>query len=191
MRLVIFNTTVSTITYLSGAVSITASGSTSVTNTAQQLALATDGALRSDLLLNNVYITDGTNNFGSNDAIDYLYELIQFLGPTSDSSGNPVASVNSQLQARDVINTAGQYRAQSVTTSAAEALGAASILVNRKFISLTPTNGTIYWGFSNAVTTSSGTPIFKNQTYTIAATDNVHVYVIAGSTVDCRISEGS
>jgi hypothetical protein len=108
-----------------------------------------------------------------------------------DNAGNAINSNNNQLQVRDVINTSGQNRAQSVTTSAAEALGAATILVNRKFISLTPTNGTIYWGFANTVTTSSGTPIFKNQTMTIAATDNVHIYVIAGSTTDCRIAEGS
>lgn len=108
-----------------------------------------------------------------------------------DNTGNALASNNSQLQVRDVINTAGQYRAQSVTTSAAEALGAATILANRKFLSITPTNNTIYWGFSNTVTTLTGTPIFKNQTMTISATDNVHIYVIAGSTTDCRIAEGS
>lgn len=108
-----------------------------------------------------------------------------------DGSGNLISSTNNQLQTRDVLNTSGQNRAQSVTISAAEALGAGTILVNRKFLSITPTNGTIYWGFTNAVTTTTGTPIFKNQSYTIAATDNVHVYVIAAGTVDCRVAEGS
>lgn len=108
-----------------------------------------------------------------------------------DNSGNAINSNNSQLQVRDVINTAGQNRAQSVTTSAAEALGAATILVNRKFVSMTPTNGIIYWGFVNTVTTSTGSPIFKNQTITIATTDNVHIYVIAAQTTDVRIAEGS
>lgn len=108
-----------------------------------------------------------------------------------DNAGNPLASNNSQLQVRDVLNTAGQYRAQSVTTSAAEALGGGTILANRKVLTICPTNGTVYWGYSNAVTTSTGTPIFKNEKFAIAVTDNVHVYLIAGSTIDCRISEGS
>lgn len=108
-----------------------------------------------------------------------------------DGAGNAINSNNNQLQVRDVINTSGQSRAQSITTTVAEALGATTILVNRKFISITPTNGIVYWGFSNAVTTLTGTPIFKNQTITIATTDNVHIYLIAGATTDCRIAEGS
>jgi hypothetical protein len=108
-----------------------------------------------------------------------------------DGSGTTISSNNNQLQVRDVINTSGQNRAQSITTSSGEALGGSSILTNRKFITMTPTNGTVYWGFTTGVTTSSGTPILKNQTVTIAATDNVHIYLIAGSTVDCRIAEGS
>lgn len=108
-----------------------------------------------------------------------------------DNSGNAVLADNNQLLTQDTIATAGQNRAQSVTTSAAEALGAATILVNRKVIIITPTNGIVYWGFANTVTTVSGTPIFKNQTFVIAATDNVHIYLIAASTIDCRIAEGS
>lgn len=109
-----------------------------------------------------------------------------------DSSGDLVnITPNNDLNVADIINTSGQYRAQSVTTSAAEALGAGSILVNRKSLTVTPTNGTVYWGFSNAVTTSTGTPIFKNQTMSWAIGSALHVYLIAGSTVDCRITEGS
>lgn len=108
-----------------------------------------------------------------------------------DNSGNGIASNNSQLQVRDVLNTSGQYRAQSVTTSAAEALGGGTILANRKFLSITPTNGQVYWGFNSSVTSTNGTPIFKNQTFTLSVTDNVHVFVIATTTVDCRIAEGS
>lgn len=128
-----------------------------------------------------------TNNGGSTTTFLRLQTILSSIGdvlPRTLTGGG-------QLRNADVIDNSGQYRAQSVTTSAAEALGAATILRNRKYISLCPTNGTIYWGYSNAVTTSSGTPIFKNQTFTIAATDNVHVYVIAGATTDCRITEGS
>lgn len=92
---------------------------------------------------------------------------------------------------RDVINVSSQFRAQSVTTSAAQALGAATILVNRKVITITPTNGTIYWGTSSGVTTTTGTPLFAFQTLTLSCTDNVPVWVIAAATVDTRIFEGS
>lgn len=100
-------------------------------------------------------------------------------------------SITGDLRSADIVNTAGQYRAQSVTTTAAEALGAATILANRKSLTITPTNGTVYWGFSNAVTTTTGTPIFKNQCMSFAVGANVHVYVIAGATTDCRMTEGS
>lgn len=109
----------------------------------------------------------------------------------TDGADNSQISPAGDLYVRDLMDVAGQSRAQSVTTSAAEALGAATILANRKVLSITPTNGTVYWGFSNAVTTSTGTPIFKNQTVTFAIGTNVHIYLIAGSTVDCRIAEGS
>lgn len=100
-------------------------------------------------------------------------------------------SKNADVYTRDVINTSSQYRAQSVTTSAAEAIGAASRLANRKLLTITPTNGTIYWGTSNAVTTATGQPLAANQTLTLAFTDNVPIYVIAASTVDARILEAS
>lgn len=108
-----------------------------------------------------------------------------------DASGNSTSAINNQLETRDVINVSAQFRAQSVTTSAAEAIGAASRLTNRKVITITPTNGTIYWGTTTGVTTTTGTPIFANQTLTLAFTDNVPVYVIAGATIDVRIVEAS
>lgn len=129
-------------------------------------------------------------------------KVIESVNPTTvyianamrltDAGGSPAdITANNDLQVADIVDTAGQYRAQSVTTSAAEALGAGSILANRKSLTITPTNGTIYWGYSNAVTTSSGTPIFKNQTVAFAVGSSVHIYVIAGSTTDCRITEAS
>lgn len=109
----------------------------------------------------------------------------------NDGGGNPIASINSELLVTDIINTASQYRAQSVTTTAAEALGGATILSNRKVLVITPTNGTIYWGTSNTVTTATGTPLFANQMLTLAFTNSVHVFVIAAATTDVRILEAS
>lgn len=191
MQLTLVNLTASPISLLSGSVVVPASGSIAVTNPTYQLQLATDGLTRENILANNIYITDGTNNFGSNDAIAYLYQIPQNLGPTSDASGNPIYAINNQTQTRDVINTAGQYANMSVTTSAAEAKGGSSRLVNRKVIILCPTNGTVYWGTSNSVTSTTGMPIYQSQTVALAYTDNVPIYVISAGTVNLVVSEGS
>lgn len=105
--------------------------------------------------------------------------------------GNIRSSTSNDLGTSDVINVSGQNRAQSVTTSAAEALGGAVRLVNRKFISIQPSNGNIYFGFTSGVTTSTGTLIYRGQLFSIAATDNVPIYVIAAQTTDVRIVEGA
>lgn len=150
----------------------------------------------------DVNIAGGTISVGVADKTTFTYGTTTFepiggvfqdTSPalTAGQSGAARLTANREQLVADIINTSGQNRAQSVTTSAAEALGAASILANRKFISLTPTNGTIYWGFVVGVTTSTGSPIFKNQCVTIAASANVHIYVIAGATTDVRIAEGS
>lgn len=113
------------------------------------------------------------------------------LGQTTSSASMPVvlASDQSSFPIADTLVTAGQYRAQSVTTSAAEALGGGTILAARKLLTILPTNGTVYYGFSNAVTTTTGTPIFKNSFFAIAASASTHIYVISAGTVDCRMGE--
>lgn len=97
----------------------------------------------------------------------------------------------SQVPTRDVLNISSQYRAQSVTTTAAQALGAATILVNRKMISITPINGIIYWGTNASVTTVNGSPLFPNNTLFLSCTDNSQVWIIAVTTTDVRIAEFS
>lgn len=124
-----------------------------------------------------------------NPATVFIANAIKLTDNSGDSAN---ITANNDLEVSDTIDTAGQYRAQSVTTTAAEALGAATILTTRKMLSITPTNGTVYWGFSNAVTTTTGTPIFKNQNMVFAIGQGLHVYLIcAAGTVDCRIAEGS
>lgn len=104
------------------------------------------------------------------------------LGSTSSANSMPVV---------DTIATATQYRAQSVTTTAAQALGGASVLANRKFISITPTNGVIYWGGNSSVTITTGSPLFPNNTLMLSFTDAVGVWLIAPATTDVRILEAS
>lgn len=95
------------------------------------------------------------------------------------------------MQVEKALRTGGQNRNQSVTTSAAEALGAATILTNRQLLTVTPIDGTVYWGYSSGVTTANGSPIFKNQMATWDATEGCHIYLISAGAVNCRITEGS
>lgn len=128
-----------------------------------------------------------TNNGGSTTTLLRLQTILSPVGealPTALSGGG-------QLKAADVIDTSATHAALSVTTSASEAKVGATRLLNRKMLSITPTNGTIYWGATSGVTTASGTPIFKNQTASFAFTDNVAIWLIAGGTTDVRIVEAS
>lgn len=88
MQLVINNLTGSIRTYLSGAISVSAGGSSTVTSTVQQLALSTDGVLRSDISTGLATVGDGTTNYGAIDALNYLLSVTQNIGPLSDSLGN-------------------------------------------------------------------------------------------------------
>ena len=126
-------------------------------------------------------------------ALDNSALPVVLIGATTAGvTGTPTgSSANGDLFVRDSINSSSTNAALSVTATAVEAKVGALRLTNRKFISITPTNGTIYWGSTSAVTVSSGTPVFKNQCITIAFTDNVAVWLIGVATTDVRIVEGS
>lgn len=124
-----------------------------------------------------------------NTSVPFATQLIGAEDPTGKLQ-NLISVPSGELFVRDVLNVSVQNRAQSVTTSAAEALGGATILVNRKMLQITPTNGTIYYG-ATGVTTVTGTPIFPNNTLFLDVTDNVHIFVIAAATTDARIIEYS
>ena len=126
-------------------------------------------------------------------ALDNSALPVVLIGATTAGvTGTPVgSSANGDAFVRDSINTSSLNAAISIATTAAEAKAFTARLTNRKFISITPTNGTIYWGSANTVTIANGTPIFKNQCVTMAFTDNVAVWLIAASTTDVRIVEGA
>lgn len=108
-NIVIENQTAGTLTYLSGAISVAASpGTTTISSPFQILALATDGKFRSDILLQNITLTDGTNSFGGNDAINLMYELVQNIGPNSDGVGNNLTSTSINGKQRLDVNSASE-----------------------------------------------------------------------------------
>jgi hypothetical protein len=172
------------ITNISGTISLPTGAATSALQTTGNTSLAT-------IATNTALLTQGSTTSGQSGNLMFGAVTTNPPAYTTAESDPLSLTIDGDLRVADIMNTAGQYRAQSVTTTAAEALGGATILANRKSLTLTPTNGTIYWGFSNAVTITTGSPIFKNQSMSFAIGANLHIYVIAAATTDCRIAEGS
>ncbi len=116
----------------------------------------------------------------------------------SDSSGaesNFVeASANGDLQTADLLRGPGVQGNLTVGTSAVELKVGASKLVDRKTCGLdNDSNSTLYWGYTNAVTTTTGRRIFKNQTDAEWDTsEGAEVWLIAGSAGNTiRINESA
>jgi hypothetical protein len=112
---------------------------------------------------------------------------------TYDGSGNPIASKNSQLETTDTINTASQYRTISLAaTTATQALGAATILVNRKVITVIAPSAILYWGTSSSVTnTNYAGFILPNYQGIFSFTDNVPLWIYATTATSVGVFEGS
>lgn len=149
-----------------------ASTAPAATDTALVVALSPNGAQATAALQ-----TTGNASLAAIDA-----GIPAALGPTTSPNSMPVV---------DILTSTAQYRAQSITTTAAQALGGASVLTNRRLIVITPTNGIIYWGTNSSVTTANGQPLFPNNTVFLDCSDNSPIFLIAAVTTDCRITEFS
>lgn len=111
-----------------------------------------------------------------------------------DNAGNALVSYNSQLETADIINAGtGTQAAFTVGTTALPIRVGASNLANRKLITIHNNSlVTFFWGYTSAVTTTTGTPILSGQQdgWTVGAGQDV--YVIAGTaTNNARITEGA
>lgn len=103
------------------------------------------------------------------------------------------ASSNNELKVADVSNNGGVNGAITVSTSAIEAKVGGSALSNRKNITV-HNNGssTIYWGYSNGVTISNGTPVFKDQFVSWDVGPSTSIYLIAASgSHNVRVTENA
>ena len=97
---------------------------------------------------------------------------------------------NNDLMVIDTPNTSGLHATLSVGTTATELKVGATALIDRKFITVQPKGTGMFFGYSNAVTTATGTELFKNQTLIIPVGGNVSVWLIAtAGTIDVRIGE--
>lgn len=95
----------------------------------------------------------------------------------------------------DTVNGAGVQGALNVTNaSATEVKVGGSPHSNRKLVTLYNNSSVIfYWGWTNAVTSSSGTPIQPQQFASWNAGPSATIYVIAasGTTNDSRVTEAA
>lgn len=182
---------------INGVVSLPTGASTSANQATEITALTSIESTSNSTAVNtNAIMSNQTN--GTQRTL--VTDLVGNLQPSGDAPArtifvkvndgtNSAIVYNAQLEVADILNTGAQFRAQSVTTAAALALGAATALANRKMLHFTPTNGTIYWGYTSSVTTTTGTPVFTNQTVYLSVGNSVTVYLISAGTVDARIAE--
>jgi len=99
-----------------------------------------------------------------------------------------------QSETIDILNSGTSLEGTlTVGTSAVEIKVGVNRLTNRELVTLyNSSNSVMYWGFTSSVTTSTGTPIEKNQFVTWAVGDVQTVYVIASSVGNiARITEGA
>lgn len=75
MTLILENLTVGILTYLSGSISVPASGTLEIKSVKDQLSLSTEGSLRRDILQSKISVNDGINSFSGTDALDYLAKI--------------------------------------------------------------------------------------------------------------------
>lgn len=165
--LILKNTTTGALTYVNGNVIVPASGQVTVP-VAYQIPAANDLTLQAAVLAGTITPNNGVSDGG----INILYSFIPAL-------------------AQDSINNTTQMQSISVGTSAVAAIGGSSILPGRKLLTICPTNGTVYWGNSSSVTTSTGFPLYQGQVRDFSFTDAVPLYVIASGTVTLLVFEGS
>lgn len=132
------------------------------------------------------------NNAGINGSA--IPNVSGLIAGTDGTNLQPLSSDTlGKLQISDIINISGTQNALSVGTSSVEARVGGSPLVNRK--SLTVFNNSsviVYWGYTNAVTTVTGTPIYPNTPASWAIGPSVSVFLIASTASnDTRITEGA
>lgn len=119
-------------------------------------------------------------------------DAVRIVGATS--TGLEQTPVNSSLAGdmfvKDVINVSGVEGAISLSTTAVEVRVGGSRLTGRKSVTIRPTTGDIYWGFTSGVTTTTGTPIYNKEFFSYGIDDAHTIYIIATGAVNVRITEG-
>lgn len=109
-----------------------------------------------------------------------------------NNAGTEVGTVLTPITVHKGIRTGGVHANVSVPTAntPVEVKVGGSRLSNRRTVTIVP-DADMFWGYSNTVTTSSGTPIYKNQFMSFdVADDTVQIWIICGSaSKNMRVTE--
>jgi len=113
----------------------------------------------------------------------------------TDGTDTALVTTNSDLKVSDGLRNGGVYGALTLTTgnTAYEAKVGGSRLSNRKSLTITALDD-MYWGYNNGVTTSNGTPLYKNQSISFAVDPDstFQVWVVASAnSKTARITEST
>lgn len=133
----------------------------------------------------------------ANDKLDTLDTDLTLTNNTLATIDGNIASIDSKLTApistTDVSNAGGVQGSLTVTTSAVIAKVGASNLANRKTLTIYNNSlVTVYWGYTSGLTTSNGTPLFKDQIISFEVGPSTDVYLIAPSgSRDMRVTESA
>lgn len=105
------------------------------------------------------------------------------------------AALKLETQSNDVLRGGGVQGAITLGTTAVEVKVGASKLANRKSVTVyNNSNRTIYWGYTSAVSVSTGTPVLRNSAWSwdINSGASSTIYIIADDpSLDVRITEGA
>jgi hypothetical protein len=115
------------------------------------------------------------------------------LADGSDPTRKASVSINNDVGVQDGLTAGGVQGNLTLATGGVsyEAKVGATRLSNRKSLTITALDD-MYWGYSNTVTTSTGTPLFKNQqiVFAIDPDSTFQVWLVAvASGKNARITE--
>jgi hypothetical protein len=110
-----------------------------------------------------------------------------------NNSGIEAGTTTNPINSLDILQGTGTQGALTVGITAVEIKVGASRFTGRKQVTLyNNSNETLYWGFTDAVTTATGTPIDRKEFITWTVSDNTPLWIIAGSAGNnTRITEAS
>lgn len=105
-----------------------------------------------------------------------------------------ITTINGEQKVVDGLRNGGVYGNLNLTTAntAYEAKVGATRLTDRKSLTITAFDDNTYWGYDNLVTTSTGTPIFKNQLiiFSIDPDSTFQIWLVSSSNnKNARITE--
>ncbi len=96
-----------------------------------------------------------------NKIINGIQGIHQYL--VGGTVGTIIGNTGSSLSTDDVARISGVYTELTVGTSAVELKVGATMLTDRKYVVIRPKDSSVYYGYNNSVTTTTGTEVFRGE----------------------------